>query len=105
MLEVGFGQADITPPVGVPLGGFIARENRPSSGIDTALFVRALALRQQEDHYLLLSYDLLGLDADLEAQILTRLESDLAPQFTRERCVLAAVHNHSGPATGILLGE
>ena len=105
MLEAGFGQADITPPVGVPLSGFIARENRPSTGIDSALYVRALALRDGDCLYLLLSYDLLGLGMELEARIQAGLETALGAGFARQRCALTAVHSHSGPALGVLLGE
>jgi neutral ceramidase len=105
MVEAGFGQADITPSIGPPLSGFIARENQPSTGIYSPLAVRALALRDANLLYLLLSYDLLGLGVDLENQIQERLGTELGPGFARERCVLTAVHNHSGPPTGILLGE
>ncbi len=105
MVEAGFGQADITPPIGTPLSGFIARENQPSTGIYSSLAVRALALRDANLIYLLLSYDLLGLGTDLEDRIQTRLETELGPAFARQRCVLVAVHNHSGPPTGVLLGE
>jgi hypothetical protein len=105
MLEVGAGQADITPSVGTPLSGFIARENKPSTGIDTPLYVRVLALRERGQTYFLLSYDLLGFSPYLEEQILSALEQELGLLFTREHCAITAVHNHSGPSTGLLLGE
>jgi neutral ceramidase len=105
MLEAGAGQADITPDLGSPLSGFIARENRPSTGLDTPLFVRALALRHQNTAYFLFSFDLLGIDAPLAEQMTAGLQNVLGPTFARERCILTAVHNHSGPPTGLLLGE
>ncbi|HEX7976263.1 MAG TPA: hypothetical protein VF498_17770 [Anaerolineales bacterium] len=91
--------------MGTPLSGFISREGQPSNRIDSPLFVRALALRQQGELYLLLSYELLGLSAGPEAQVLDSLEAGLVPGFSRERCSLTAVHSHSGPPTGLLGGE
>jgi neutral ceramidase len=105
MLKAGAGQAEITPSVGTPLSGFIARENRPSTGIDTPLFVRALALLDRGRNYLLLSYDLIGIGSVLEEKILSAIEQELGQYFSRDRCVLIAVHNHSGPAVGLLVGE
>ena len=87
------------------MSGFIARENKPSVGIDTPLYVRALALKDQGQIYLLLSYDLLGIDANLEEKILADFEQELGERFSRERCVLIAAHNHSGPPVGLLFGE
>jgi hypothetical protein len=104
-LEVGYGQAEITPPAGTPLSGFIARENRPSVGVESPLYVRVLALRSGQHVFLLLSYDLLGLGAELEARLQTQLRQALPSNLTQERCILTAVHNHSGPPTGLLLGE
>jgi len=103
--QAGAGQAEITPLIGTPLSGFIARENRPSTGIDTPLFVRALALENQNQVFLMLSYELLGIAKVLEEEILAGLENGLEAVFARERCVLTATHNHSGPPTGLLLGE
>ena len=105
MLEAGAGQAEITPPVGTPLSGFIARENKPSTGIDTPLYVRTLALRYRSQIYLLLSYDLLGFNSSLEEKILAALEQELGLTFSCERCILIAAHNHSGPPLGLLIGE
>lgn len=105
MLEAGAGKADITPAVGTPLSGFISRENRPSTGIDTPLYVRSLALRAQGQTYILLSYELLGLNAELEQQITSTLAASLGTLYARERCLLTAVHTHSGPPTGLLIGE
>lgn len=105
MLEAGAGKADITPAVGTPLSGFISRENRPSTGIDTPLYVRALALRAQGQTYFLLSYELLGLNDEIEQQITAALAADLGPLYAPERCLLTAVHTHSGPPTGLLIGE
>lgn len=105
MVEVGFGQRDITPPVGAPLSGFIARHNRPSTSLDAPLMVRCLALRDQGQIYLLFSYDLVGIPAPIEFAIFGRLTNRLGLQLVEANCVLAATHNHSGPVLGLLNGE
>ena len=61
MYELGCGMAEITPHVGLPLSGFIFRENKPSTSVDTPLFVRVLAVRSGGYISLLINYDLLGL--------------------------------------------
>lgn len=105
LISVGAGVVEITPPVGMPLSGFIARGNRPSTGIDSPLYVCALAFQQDEEVYLLLSYDLLGLGAPQETLILEHLHGRLGPGFNTQHCVLLATHNHSGPSMGLLVGE
>jgi neutral ceramidase len=105
MVEVGFARVDITPAIGSPLSGFVARQNRPSTSVDAPLMLRSLALRDQDRLYFLLSYDLLGIPASIEKVILERLERGLNSFFDRSRCVLVATHNHSGPSLGLLGGE
>ncbi len=105
LTEVGYGQADITPPVGTPLSGFVSRENRPSTGIDSQLYVHALALRSAGHLLFLLSYELLGLGPELQGRIETSLKAEIGGDFDAERCLLVSVHNHSGPSTGMLLGD
>lgn len=103
MLNLGCAVADITPALGLPLSGFIFRQNKPSTGVDTPLWVRALALQSEGQTLLLLNYDLLGLCAALEQQILDQLQSRLG--LTKDQCVLVATHTHSAPPTAPLQGE
>ena len=46
-MHAGFATADITPPVGATLNGFIARLT-PSTGIDAPLAARALWLEDRQ---------------------------------------------------------
>jgi hypothetical protein len=105
MPEVGFGRAEITPPIGTPLSGFIARGSAPSTGVDTPLWVRVMAVRDKGDIFFLFSYELIGVGALLETRILSELKAELGTSFCEERCVFTAVHTHSGPVVGLLLGE
>ena len=103
--EVGCGVSDITPTPGIALSGFIFRENSPSTQVDDPLSVRALALRQGEEVYLLISYELLAISEPLEQQIVSALEGELGESFSRQRTVLVATHTHSAPPTSPLEGE
>ena len=103
MYELGCGVAKITPKVGIPLSGFIFRENKPSTSVDTALFVRVLAVRSGSKVSLLINYDLLGLGAPLEQQLLRELERHLG--LSPQHCALVATHTHSAPPAVALEGE
>ncbi len=104
-LAVGWGQADITPPTGIPLSGFIFRENQPSDGVDDPLGVRVLALRQGALRVLLVSYEVLAISAPLEQQIMLALAAGLGEEFSRANTILTATHTHSAPPTSPLEGE
>jgi hypothetical protein len=105
-LEIGVGQADITPAPGCPLSGFIARRGLPSETVDAPLTVTVLALREPPAPCaLLVNYTLLLLDAALAARVKAALARSMGPLFAPERCVLVTVHTHSGPPTSPLEGE
>jgi hypothetical protein len=65
--------------------------------------VRVLAVRSETQTFLLINYDLLGLNALLEQQILAALQRHFG--ITRQQCVLVATHTHSAPPTAPLQGE
>jgi hypothetical protein len=104
-MAVGVGEADITPVPGLPLSGFIFRENQPSVGVDDLLSVRALALRQGGPVHLLISYEVLAISEPLEQQLLAALDADLGGEVSRTNTILLATHTHSAPPTSPLEGE
>ena len=103
MYELGCGVAEITPSVGLPLSGFIFRENKPSTSVDTPLFVRVMAVRSKHRLFFLINYDLLGIGTPLEQRLLAELESQLG--IVQEQCALVATHTHSAPPAVSLEGE
>ena len=105
MIRVGSGKADITPPVGLPLSGFAVRQNRPSVAIDDALSVKALALESGAERYLLLSYDLLGFDAELDASLRAALQSAFGARLPDSQVLITTTHTHSAPPTMPIAGE
>ncbi len=104
-MQIGCAAADITPEIGLPLSGFIARENVPSTEVADPLYVRVLAADGGDGPHLLVVYDLLGIGRELETAVLDALARDGGPAFRRENCVLAATHNHSAPTVTPLEGE
>jgi hypothetical protein len=104
-VRVGFGQADITPQTEVTLSGFIFRMEEPAQGVDDPLFVRALALMNDDtDPVLLLSYDLLGIGSELHRRIIDQALEAISPQVSGERLCLVCTHTHGAPATVHLEG-
>ena len=99
MIEVGTGIRDITPEIGGHLDGFAARPG-PSTGILDRLSVRALVFREGSSCFALLSFDVVG----LPAQLCVLIKGEIASRcgIPGDAVMLAATHTHSGPAVGLL---
>ena len=98
-MRIGFWKEDITPPVGVELGGYAGY--RPCTGVHDPLWCRAVVLEQDGVRYALLVLDLMCAD---EA-FCGRLADALAPlEIRREHLVVSAIHSHSAPC-GVIPGE
>ncbi len=95
-MRAGFAQAEITPPVGVDLAGYVGRLG-PSSGIHDPLYARALVVDDGESRAALVVCDLLGLDVAFAARL--RREIGVAVGAAPERVMVACTHTHAGPAT------
>jgi neutral ceramidase len=91
-LLAGSARADITPPVGLPLGG---HRGRKSTGIHAPVFARALVLSNGETTVALVSAELIAVTPELSREVAARLprELPLAP----ENLLVTATHTHSGP--------
>ncbi len=100
-MHAGFAESDITPPVGAPLNGFIARY-QPSSGVDLPLMARLAVLRDRQTQAVLLSLDTLGLGDDTVEALARDIGRtlDLPP----EHVVIACSHTHTGPMAAPLRG-
>ena len=88
MFEAGAAVIDITPPVGLAMAGYAAR-TEPAIGTHDNLTVRALAV----DDTAIVVADVLGFDEAMSARIRARC---VLPD---DRVIVAAVHNHGGPAS------
>lgn len=110
-LRAGAGEADMTPPVGVPLAGYGGLGRRllipdlldrypytfwfkPSRGVDLPIMARALVLECAEVRVLWMAVDLVGVDPRLVADLRSRLAAD---GLSYAALIVAASHTHSGP--------
>jgi len=104
-LRVGHAGRDITPRPGITLSGFVARCNRPSTGVDDPLQVHALAVRRDaEPCALLLVFELLGLGPEMHRLLHGALDRRVGTTAPAERRIFCATHTHSAPAVVRLLG-
>lgn len=88
MARIGARIVDITPPDGLAMAGFGAR-TLPAQGTHDRLTARALVV----DETAIVVADVIGIDAAMSARI--RARSGLPESGV----VVAAVHNHGGPAS------
>ena len=95
-LKAGLGICEITPPVGVELGGFGFRAE-PSDGIHTPLLAKTLVFQNSGETIAITSCELLHLTGEHKCAILGRLGEELA--LTSSNWMLACTHTHSGPET------
>ena len=94
-LQAGFGEIDITPPVGknkrpVYLAGF--GQNRKASGVNDPIMARAVVLADGPKKIALVSVDLVGLFLEVVSKVRGQL-----PGF--EYVLVSSTHNHEGPDT------
>ena len=96
MVTAGFGRTDITPPVGVPLAGFAARQG-VSTGVHDPLFARALAIEHRGFAAVFVSVDVLGLAADFVGRV--RQIINARTGLPEAAVMVSATHTHSAPVT------
>ena len=106
-LEAGFGRAQLTPTLGVPvdipvegkfrslpLAGYGARKGRPAVGVHDDLWVKAMAFRVQGQVAVMISADALIIPREVTEQAMARISQDL--HLRREQIYLSATHSHAG---------
>src|SRR5687768_2107422 len=91
--RAGWSRIAIEAPPGVPLAGFGEREGAPSTGLRDQVWVRAFAIEAGEHRVVLVTADLLELDAGTSDEIRDRL----APEIDPRAVFFTASHTHSGP--------
>jgi len=95
MIELGVSKVRITPPVGVPMDGYLSRR-MPSIGIHDHIYVRSLVLGDGVNFVALSSLELLYVTRDIASPVEEVVESELG--ISRDSIIISAVHNHSGPS-------
>ena len=98
-MKIGFAKRDITPPVGIELGGYAGY--RPCRGVHDPLHCRAVVLEQTGVRYALVALELMCVDEALYLRIARAVE---AFGIAEERLLVCAIHTHAAPS-GSIPGE
>ena len=101
-LRVGYGEASITPAVGVEMTGFGQYLGRCVESVLDDIKARALVLREGGSGLVLINCDLLGLAVDVSDQFRAVLSA--AVGLPPANVILACTHTHTGPAAMKLRG-
>ena len=96
MLHFGAAAADITPPVGIAMGGYWGRRSG-ATHIRDRLMAKALVCGQNAARIALIAVDLVGLDAEVVRGI--REKIGRATGIEGAAIMVCASHTHSGPLT------
>jgi len=92
-LEAGASKVDITPPLGVPLNGYLDRAGRGAESVYDPLWARCLYLDDGATELFLINADLCVINRELRERVL-----ELAPPAVpRQHVILTATHTHNGP--------
>jgi hypothetical protein len=94
-LRVGVSHADITPPPGTPMEGYIGRRG-VSQGVHDRLFAKATVLEDGSGKkFAIVSVDLIGVGEWIVNSARKRIESRTG--IIDKNVMIAATHTHSGP--------
>lgn len=98
VLQAGWARSEITPPLGLPMAGYLAR-SALAVGVLDSLHVRCLALRQGRRTLLFVCLDWLSAEAQWSDRQRARLARKHGLRPTE--VIVASTHTHSGPAVPI----
>jgi hypothetical protein len=89
---------DLTPPVGQPMAGYVARGGQPADGVHDRLTASLLWLSTEAGPSTCwVAVDAIGLDTGTASRIRTAVAGRLA--MSPEAVLVCCSHTHSGPAT------
>ncbi|MFH1742721.1 MAG: neutral/alkaline non-lysosomal ceramidase N-terminal domain-containing protein [bacterium] len=98
--RVGFAVADITPPVGTPIGGHF-RSDPASRGVYMPLLAQAMVVQNGATTVAIVSADLLMVTKTMVASIRRAVFEKCG--LPEENILVAAIHTHGGPPTSELI--
>jgi neutral ceramidase len=97
-IEAGAAARDYTPPVDemrVPLGGYALRFGKGAKGVHDPVFVKALALRDEDNLAVIVTMDILSISPVLRKKALSLLEGS---GIRDDNFLITASHSHSAPS-------
>ena len=93
-MRAGFGKYDITPPLGVELGGYGYYLRRRAVRVLDPVFARAVLFEDGGRRALIIACDLLGLSREVCDEVFRRVEP---LGVTEDEVMLVSVHTHTAP--------
>src|SRR5436190_15493210 len=93
-LEVGVGRADITPPTGYYMMGWV-RSDAVAEGQNTRLWARVIVLREGSRKIALVAEDANGIPGGMLQQA-ANLDRDIG--FSEQNVLASASHTHAAPS-------
>jgi len=92
-LTANVATVNITPPLEMKytLGGYGERMNKPAEGIHDPIMAKALALKNGEVKYLIITMDILGLPSNFKTDLQRRIEKN---GWKAENIMLLPSHSH-----------
>lgn len=93
-LLAGAAAANITPEIGIPMGGYSARQGT-ASGVHDRLFARTVVFSDGLTKLVISVCDLVGIGAQIVSRVRQLAESEMG--IPPAGVLVAATHTHSGP--------
>ncbi len=100
-LKVGFGRANITPPMGINVSGYFVK--RKAEGVLDQLEANAVAICDGKTTVLLIALDLLGLVQGCAPKFIDAISQKTG--LSKESIFVHCTHTHTGPDLGVVDGE
>jgi hypothetical protein len=97
-MKVGYAKREITPPVGIRLGGYAHRLGKPSQIVHDPLYASAIFIESSDgEEAVLIHADVLGIYKDLADEIKSTASRKVG--IAPNKIFLTTTHTHSGPET------
>lgn len=96
MIKAGFGKICISPPIGAPLAGFVARQG-VCEGIHDDLFARTLVIEKDAKAVAFVSLDVLAVSSEFVDRVRENIQQRIG--IRKDSVMIAATHTHAGPVT------
>ena len=92
--RIGLARRDITPPPGLPMDGYDARQ-APAQGVLDPLGARVLHVADGDLETCLVSLDVLGVSKEITTRLQHTIEATTG--VPRDAILITATHTHAGP--------
>jgi Neutral/alkaline non-lysosomal ceramidase. len=93
-MKAAFKRVDITPPLGIPIGGN-CREDSSSRGVHDSLYADIMVLSQKEDMVVFIDIDWCEAPLEVVREMKSKIAKNTGARY--ERLCVTMTHTHSGP--------